>query len=210
MLHWSWALLTVVTRSIRSLILVWALHLFSFLMVYLENFLSTIVHCSLVIESCAWSLRIEVLTITIALSRMMFFDELPIGGLACDDTKQMYYFIGTPSAECCSKRIFPTRVTRSVISNSWGTLKNSLHSRQATCKRSSLSCVPRSTWILFCRLADENKESFFDCSSRVRYKPRVPSWGKFTLATTLCTWSPNEVAHCLVSSVSLANFWFRI
>jgi hypothetical protein len=24
--------------------------------------------------------------------------------------------------------------------------------------------------------------------------------GKFTLATILCTWSPNEVTHCLVSS----------
>jgi hypothetical protein len=27
-----------------------------------------------------------------------------------------------------------------------------------------------------------------------------PRRGKFTLATTPCTWSPNEVAHCLVSS----------
>jgi hypothetical protein len=52
----------------------------------------------------------------------------------------------------------------------------------------------------FCRFPDENEESFFDCSLRVQYKPRVSSWGKFTLATTLCTWSPNEVAHFLVSS----------
>jgi hypothetical protein len=50
------------------------------------------------------------------------------------------------------------------------------------------------------RLHDENEESFYDYSLRVRYKPRVPLWRKFTLATTLCTWSPNEVAHCLVSS----------
>jgi hypothetical protein len=45
-------------------------------------------------------------------------------------------------------------------------------------------------------------ESFFDCSPRVQYKPRVSSSGKFTLAITLCTWSPNEVAHCLVLSAS--------
>jgi hypothetical protein len=29
---------------------------------------------------------------------------------------------------------------------------------------------------------------------------RVSLWSKFTLARTLCTWSPNKVAHCLVSS----------
>jgi hypothetical protein len=28
-------------------------------------------------------------------------------------------------------------------------------------------------------------------------KPRVPLWGKITLATTLCTWSPNELATLL-------------
>jgi hypothetical protein len=28
-------------------------------------------------------------------------------------------------------------------------------------------------------------------------KPRVSSWGKFTLATTLCTWSPDELAPLL-------------
>jgi hypothetical protein len=28
-------------------------------------------------------------------------------------------------------------------------------------------------------------------------KPRVTSWGKFTLATTLCTWSPGELAPLL-------------
>jgi hypothetical protein len=31
-------------------------------------------------------------------------------------------------------------------------------------------------------------------------KPSVPSWGKFTLAITLCTRSPDELAPCLVSS----------
>jgi hypothetical protein len=46
----------------------------------------------------------------------------------------------------------------------------------------------------------KNDASFYDCSSRVRYKPRVFSWGKFTLATTLYTWSPNKLAPCLVSS----------
>jgi hypothetical protein len=33
----------------------------------------------------------------------------------------------------------------------------------------------------------KNYESFLNYSPRVQYKPRVPSWGKFTLATTLCT-----------------------
>jgi hypothetical protein len=65
--------------------------------------------------------------------------------------------------------------------------------------RWSWGCNTRS---LFCRLPDENEERFFECYPRVRYKPWVSSWGKFTLATTLCTWSPNEVAHCLVSSES--------
>jgi hypothetical protein len=54
---------------------------------------------------------------------------------------------------------------------------------------------------LFCRLLDENEESFFDFSLRVRYKPWVSLCRKFTLATTLCTWSPNKVAHCLMSSM---------
>jgi hypothetical protein len=54
---------------------------------------------------------------------------------------------------------------------------------------------------LFCRLLDENEESVFNCFPKVRYKPRVSSWEKFTLARTLCTWSPNELAPCLVSSV---------
>jgi hypothetical protein len=49
-------------------------------------------------------------------------------------------------------------------------------------------------------LSDENEERIFNCSPRVQYKPQVSSWGKFTLATTLYTWSPNEVAHYLVSS----------
>jgi hypothetical protein len=35
-----------------------------------------------------------------------------------DDTKQVCQFIETQSAECCSKIIFPTRVTRGLISNS--------------------------------------------------------------------------------------------
>jgi hypothetical protein len=35
-----------------------------------------------------------------------------------DDTKEVCQFVGTPSVECYSKRIFPTRVTRGLISNS--------------------------------------------------------------------------------------------
>jgi hypothetical protein len=53
---------------------------------------------------------------------------------------------------------------------------------------------------LFCRLPDENKEIFLTIPREFDIKPRVPSWGKFTLATTLFTWSLNEVAHYLVSS----------
>jgi hypothetical protein len=59
-------------------------------------------------------------------------------------------------------------------------------------------------------LPDENEERFFDYSLRVRYKPRVSSWEKFTLATTLYTWSPNEVAHCLVSLVGTICLWLHV
>jgi hypothetical protein len=38
----------------------------------------------------------------------------------------MCHFVGTPSAECCSKRIFPTRVTQGLISNSQGTVEKAL------------------------------------------------------------------------------------
>ena len=36
------------------------------------------------------------------------------------DGNNLYQLVGTPSAECCSKRLFPTRVTRGFISNSRG------------------------------------------------------------------------------------------
>jgi hypothetical protein len=48
----------------------------------------------------------------------------------------------------------------------------------------------------FAGCSKKNDGSFCGCSPRVWYKPRVSSWGKFTLATTLCTWSPN-LAHLL-------------
>jgi hypothetical protein len=38
-------------------------------------------------------------------------------------------------------------------------------------------------------------------------KPWVPSWGKFTLTTTLCIRSPEELAHLL--SVIKTIFWHR-
>jgi hypothetical protein len=38
-------------------------------------------------------------------------------------------------------------------------------------------------------------------------KPRVPSWGKFTLVTKLCTWSPDELAPLF--SVIKSIFWRR-
>jgi hypothetical protein len=73
-----------------------------------------------------------------------------------------------------------------------------IHTLCLTTTRWSWGCKTRR---LFCSFPDENEESFYDCSPRVRYKSRVNSWEKITLATTLCTWSPNEVAHCLVSLV---------
>jgi hypothetical protein len=36
-------------------------------------------------------------------------------------------------------------------------------------------------------------------------KPRFPSWGKFTFATTLYTWSPDELASLL--SVIMRHFY---
>jgi hypothetical protein len=43
-----------------------------------------------------------------------------------DDTKQVRQFVGTPSAKRCSKRIFPTRVTRGFILNSRRTVVKAL------------------------------------------------------------------------------------
>jgi hypothetical protein len=59
---------------------------------------------------------------------------------------------------------------------------------------------------LFCRLLKEERRVFFECSPRVRYKPRVSSWRKFTHATTLSTWSTNELAPFLVSSPGQFEF----
>jgi hypothetical protein len=53
---------------------------------------------------------------------------------------------------------------------------------------------------LFLGCLTKNEESFFDCSPRVWYKPWVSSWEKFTLDTTLCSWSSNELTPYLVSS----------
>jgi hypothetical protein len=43
-----------------------------------------------------------------------------------DDIKQVCHFVGTPSAEYCSNRIFPIRVTQGLISNSWGIVEKDL------------------------------------------------------------------------------------
>jgi hypothetical protein len=40
-------------------------------------------------------------------------------------------------------------------------------------------------------------EAFLIVLRELNIKPRVPSWGKFTLATTLCNWSPDELAPFL-------------
>jgi hypothetical protein len=54
------------------------------------------------------------------------------------------------------------------------------------------------------QISNNRRTGAFSCGTLLYlfpwYKPRVLSWGKFTLTTTLCTWCPNEVAHCLVSS----------
>jgi hypothetical protein len=54
---------------------------------------------------------------------------------------------------------------------------------------------------LFCRLPDKNEESFSTVHLEFDINPELSSWGKFTLAATLHSWSPDEVAHCLVSSM---------
>jgi hypothetical protein len=46
-------------------------------------------------------------------------------------------------------------------------------------------------------------------------KPRVPSWGKFTLTTTLCTWSPDELTPLLrvinvLDGYHLRMVWSRL
>ena len=54
---------------------------------------------------------------------------------------------------------------------------------------------------LFCRLLEEAGKKIFARSPRVRYKPSSHPCGENTLATSLCTWSPNELAYtALVSS----------
>jgi hypothetical protein len=48
--------------------------------------------------------------------------------------------------------------------------------------------------------------AFLTVPREFHIKPRVPSWGKFTLPTTLCTWSPN-LAYFL--SIIKTIFWRR-
>jgi hypothetical protein len=59
--------------------------------------------------------------------------------------------------------------------------------------------------ICFADCSKKNDKRFCDCSPRFRYKPRVCSWGKFTLATTLCTWSPNLAR--LLNVINLSVSW---
>jgi hypothetical protein len=44
------------------------------------------------------------------------------------------------------------------------------------------------------------KRAFSTVPREFDINPELSSWGKFTLATILCTWNPNKVAYCLVSS----------
>jgi hypothetical protein len=55
----------------------------------------------------------------------------------------------------------------------------------------SMELVTQEQEICFADCSKKNDKSLCDCSPKVRYKPRVPSWGKFTLTATPCTWSPN-------------------
>jgi hypothetical protein len=66
----------------------------------------------------------------------------------------------------------------------------------------------RKTRNLFCRLLDENGKSFYDCSPRVQYETPSHPCGKDSLATSLCTWSPNELAH-LLSVINIAIIWSK-
>jgi hypothetical protein len=63
-----------------------------------------------------------------------------------DDTKQRCQLVETPSAECCSKSKFSPRGNSGFnIELSRGTIEKGLIVLlQATCKTTSLSCVPNS------------------------------------------------------------------
>jgi hypothetical protein len=54
---------------------------------------------------------------------MIVGDAKPAAAATADDTKKVCQFVGTPSVEYYSKRIFPTRVTQGLISNSQRTVK---------------------------------------------------------------------------------------
>ena len=56
---------------------------------------------------------------------------------------------------------------------------------------------------LFCFVGclKRRKEQSFANSPRVRYKPSIHPCGENTLATTLCTWSPNVVTELLPSRI---------
>ena len=57
--------------------------------------------------------------------------------------------------------------------------------------------------ICFVGCLKRRKEQSFANSPRVRYKPSSHPCGEKTLATTLCTWSPNVVTELLPSVVHL-------
>jgi hypothetical protein len=50
--------------------------------------------------------------------------------------------------------------------------------------------------IIFQVVRRRTKRAFSIVPREFDINPEFPSWGKFTLATTLCTWSPN-FAHLL-------------
>jgi hypothetical protein len=55
------------------------------------------------------------------------------------------------------------------------------------------------------------ERAFSTLSREFDIKPQVTLVGKISLATSLCTWSPNELAHLLsvirTQSLSGINFW---
>ena len=77
--------------------------------------------------------------------------------------QQSMLFVGTPSAECYSNRVFPTRVTRGFISNSqgircWKLILLVLVKRPE--KQNKLSCAPNSTkWLSSTRFRISNNTS---------------------------------------------------
>jgi hypothetical protein len=92
----------------------------------------------------------------------------------------LVYFISSYLFYCIYYFIFLTFNTLCLT-----TIRRSRDARQGDY---FVSCVTRTN------------RAFLTVPQEFDISPELSLWGETTLATTLCTWSPNKVAHCLVSS----------